>query len=134
MVFCVNIAIKIQIIFAVNVHIINVELIIIDFYFILDWLFYFINIFNILIKVHIINLEIVHNKKYNCKCLIKKLNHIVISHIYSKRLYKQWLIIYSLINYLYHFSIWLKCFKHHLSNFSYFNGRIVWSIQYFFEN
>ena len=55
--------------FVVNVHIINFELIFIYFNIILYWLLSFIFIPNTFITVRIINFDIVHHHKSNCKFL-----------------------------------------------------------------
>ena len=121
-----------RIIFTVYVHIINFELILIDFYIRFDWLFSFSFIINNLIKVHIINIEIVHNNKSSCKFKNQIFEpYFDQSHFYNKLSYKHILIIYSVINYHYIYKIRFIYFKHCLSYNNYFKGIIVWGIHYF---
>ena len=98
-----------NIVFAFNVHIINLELIFIDFYIILDWMFLFIFILNILITVNIFIIETVHNQKSNFNYFINYWTVFWLVTFYTERPSKQRLIIYFLISYQYIF-ILLKYF------------------------
>ena len=105
-----------------------------DFYIIRYWIFSFIFIFDILITVHIINLDIVHNQKSNCKFLsnVKTVFQLVLFYIQCS--YKHIFILYPFIKYHYNFSIRLKYFIRCLSHFHYFKVIIVSGIRYFFTN